>query len=488
MSTERPVYSAAAPWLYLLLSLVPASPASAQGPASPAGLPQWRLLLHAHAQTGPDGELDERWEAGIGDLQRAAALEGYDAILFTEHLVAEWEWSPPLIRTFWRYRHSRPSVSRLGTRRYFDTLAAADELVPAVTLIGGVEVAPYYRWTGSPLGGSLVMRDWQRNLLVTALADPPSYRGLPVLGLHRKATATPGGWIWLLLLIALSAGTLTALNHLRWRLTVAGLAGVLLMLWSGPPPSTPWSPYGPDPGWAPWQAVIDSVRSAGGLVLWTGVESRDDQRVSGVRILTREHPGALVGTRGWNGFGALYPEGLQAYRPGSWWDRALADYLRGGREVPPWGWGELVLHYPSQLRIKALDQVQTVLLAPDRSAPELLGALRHGRGYALWSTQEGVRMVLEEFRVRAGAGEATHGGRLPGGLPVTVRVSWGWEGGGDQPVTLRLIRDGRVAEERSGLAPGDLVFDLPGQKDPSCLRLEMRSRDHILLSNPVFLR
>lgn len=488
MSTD-PLRYRTLPLLYLALAVIVVPiPASAQGEGSAADLPRWHLLLHAHAESGPDGDLDEQWKTQLGNLQRGAALEGFDAILYVEHLIAEWEWSPPLIRAFWRFRHRRPSVSRMGARRYFDELSAADARVPAVTLIGGVEAAPYYRWTGSPLDGSLTMHHWQRNLLVTDLPSPESYLELPVLGLRREWWATPGGWLWLALLLAGLAGTLIALNLLRWRLILLGLAAIMLMLWSGPPPSTPWSPYGPDPGWAPWQALIDSVRSAGGLALWTGVESADDRTVSGIHLQTPEHPEALVQTRGWNGFGALYPEGLRVYRPGSTWDRVLDDYLQTDREAAPWGWGELVLHYPSQLQIKGFDQVQTVLLAPGRSAAELLDALRHGRGYALWTTQEGVRMALDEFLVSAGGAEATHGGRLPGGMPVTVRVSWRWEGAGDQPARLRLIRDGEVVEEREGLAPGSLTFLLPAREDPSFLRLEMRSPDHILLSNPVFLR
>ena len=488
MSTDRRRHRSIACLVIALFAVLPAGPVSAQGPGAQPDLPQWRLLLHAHADPGPDEDLGAGWQAHIEDLQLAAALEGVDAILFTEHLLAEWEWSPPLLRAFWRFRTSRPSVSRLGIERYFQTIDALDARVPALTLIGGVEVAPYYRWTGSPLTGSLVMHDWQRNLMVAGLSEPADYEDLPVLGLHRDLTATLGGWLWLLILVVIAVATLTALNHLRWRLTVVGGAGLALMLWSGPPPSTPWSPYGPDPGAAPWQAVIDSVQALEGLVLWTGVESADDRREAGVHILTPEHPEMLLATRGWDGFGALYPEGLRAYRPGMWWDRALQRHVQSGQGHPPWGWGENVLHYPSQLKIKGLTQVETVLLAPDRSRQELLDALREGRGYALWSTQEGVRMVMETFRVRSGDAAATHGGSLPGSGPVEVRVSWYWDGEGDRPVTMRLIGDGEVVAERDGLAPGTEIFRLPERARPSYVRVELKARDHILLGNPVFLR
>ena len=69
-----------------------------------------------------------------------------------------------------------------GIERYLDEIAAAQSRHPKLIILPGVEVAPYYYWTGSLLGRTLTMHNAQRNLLVLGLTKPEDYRSLPVSG------------------------------------------------------------------------------------------------------------------------------------------------------------------------------------------------------------------------------------------------------------------------------------------------------------------
>ena len=53
---------------------------------------------------------------------------------------------------------------------------------PELIIVPGIEVAPYYYWTGSIVERTLTMHNAQRNLLAFGLTKPEDYRSLPVSG------------------------------------------------------------------------------------------------------------------------------------------------------------------------------------------------------------------------------------------------------------------------------------------------------------------
>jgi len=73
--------------------------------------------------------------------------------------------------------------------RYLDEIAAVQSRHPKLIILPGVEVAPYYHWTGSLLRQTLTMHNAQRNLLVLGLTNPEDYRSLP-------ASGNPGSYIF----------------------------------------------------------------------------------------------------------------------------------------------------------------------------------------------------------------------------------------------------------------------------------------------------
>ncbi len=466
---------------------ITASPSS--GIVPPAADTTLTVLVHAHAV------FDERGPAGLEELQQAAGQAGIDAILVVETLLADWTWAPPVLRWFGGGRLRMDSVVRSGSDRYFETVAAVDRSIPEVTLVAGVEIAPYYRWSGAPWSGSLTMWDWQRNLLVFGLDGPQDYLDLPVLGLRRRTVASWRDIPWLLLVLVAAFGFLYSLNRLRVVPTLLTLTFFMVLLGSGPPPPGPFSPYARDVGLQPWQTLIDSVAVRGGVAMWSQVEARDDQRRLGglVHIRTEPHPQVLTGTSGYRMFGAIYPSTSAAQEPGREWDRALLDFLAGRRSTPVWGWGEAALHYPSQLEgpgRKRVDEVLSVIRARGPDEASILAALATGRGYSVRAAVADGRLEMLGFQAAAEGERAGSGEWLSTGHPVRVTAGWRYRGAGSPIFTGRLVRDGVVVREWTGVGEGSLVWEepAPGPVEAHFFRLEVRGRDHRLLTNPVFIR
>jgi len=443
---------------------------------------QWGVLLHSH------GALTHGWDTVVS-LQREARSNGIAAVVLTEHLIKQWNWGPPVLRELWSYRHRQPSIQRYGIERYFEKTMEVDRLVPEVTLIAGVEVAPYYHWTGVPWNRNLTMWDWQRNLLLLDLPEPAAYAKLPVLGLRRSLLQSWKDFLWLGVTAAFIVCFLLALKYLRFFRASLALIPIVLLVWSGPPPPGPYSPYRSDAGMSPYQAVIDSVSKWGGIAIWTQVESLDDDQYLWGRVHTDPHPQVLIQTQDYHGFGSIYPSTSTVHDVGHEWDQTLKAYLDGFRHNPPWGWGELALHYPEQLDTKTIWQNQTVLFAPDRSSGELLHALRKGRGYAVRATHADGRLQLDRFEAVAEGHRAYMGEWLRTSGTPQLRVVWSFTGSEPPEVTAQLIRNGEVVASKQGTPPMSLEWTPPAMEPGSRFyyRLALEGRNHRLLSNPIFV-
>jgi len=482
-SINRPGISLISGLLAVAPGLCPSLPAQSE----PVVLTEQRVLLHSHADLAGGLEMAVH-------LQQAAAARDIDAVVLTEQLLVEWQWAPPLIRRIWNYRRREPSVRTFGIERYFRRVAEYDAAVPAITLLAGVEVAPYYRWTGAPWKRDLSMWDWQRNILVFGLPSAGDYARLPVTGLRRSPVQSVHDVPWLAALIIVLLCAVRSLRARRWiPAALFGLAA-LLLLYSGPPPTQPFSIYRDTTPTGAYQALIDTVRTRGGFSMWTQVEAIDDHPYAWGLIHTEPHPQVLVETTGYAAFGSLYPATSTAQEPGREWDQALGQYLAGERTDPVWGWAEAALHYPAQLEIanpKRVDGVVSVILAPDRSPQAVLEGLRTGRGYALLAARPGGHLRLESFAITAGDRQAGMGETLTVSGPARVRIAVGFTGSEPPPVEVRLIRSGEVIFERELDPPFSFEYTDLGPREGEAAawyRLMIFSQAHRVISNPIFMR
>ena len=131
--------------------------------------------VHVHS-TASTGELT------VEALAERAEELGLDALILTDNFSLRYEYGLWPFPGILKQHVSFPSVLEYGIERYLDEVAAAQRRHPKLIILPGVEVAPYYYWTGSILERTLTMHNAQRNLLVIGLTKPDDYRSLPASG------------------------------------------------------------------------------------------------------------------------------------------------------------------------------------------------------------------------------------------------------------------------------------------------------------------
>ncbi|MGH9797498.1 MAG: hypothetical protein ACRD5D_05000, partial [Candidatus Polarisedimenticolia bacterium] len=395
---------------------------------------------------------------------------------------------------------SRPSVMRLGVRRYFEEVERAARAVPGVVLLPGVEVSPFARFRGSPLSGSLELRDWHRHALVVGLENPDHLAALPITGNRRG-----GGWsAWslaFLLPLAPLAWSVRRLARPLWRevhlggyrlrrrripagAAVLGALSAAVLIAGFPFRVERFGAVGPDPGSDPYRTFAAEVARRGGIVSWAHPEAAAAAELHGVRADTRPYP-ELVRETDAHAFGAL-PEGTERLiPPGGLWDLALRDHLEGRRPAPTFALAELDEHRAAG----AIDfrLLQTVFLVREKTGTGLLEALRAGRFYARWTPAGSPPLRLGRFTVEAaepGGAVALQGGSVR--VAATARIRLAVLGGGP-PVAVRLIRDGVVVWSDRRSPPFDHSIEERVER-PTCYRLDVEGPyPSRLLANPIFV-
>jgi hypothetical protein len=458
---------------------------------------QLLATVHVHS-TASTGELT------IEALAERAEQLGLDVLILTDNFSLRYEYGLWPLPGLLKHRVSFPSVLEYGIERYLDEIAAAQSRHSKLIILPGVEVAPYYYWTGSLLGRTLTMHNAQRNLLVLGLTKPDDYRSLPVSGNPgsykfdwRGAVngapmllVLPAVWLW-----RPFRRSGEQRSSRRTGASILIVLAVVLVANAWPLSQPAFSSYDDRLGYRPYQALIDDVRDKGGLVFWSMTEARDfHEYVAGplgtVTIKTEPHPESLLMTTGYTGFGGLYQDGRTIVKPGDLWDRLLQLPTNEQRPVPVLI-GELAFHGLSDAG-KDLNRLMTVLSVKERTVAGVLGALRSGHAYAVGDGDHHVQLRLDEFRVlcQGGTKSASVGDRLDpvGARDLMVRLSVTASDRGGHPVKVRVIRSGQVVAQLAGETP--FRVDWPDATVPPEERMTYRveiTGIAELLSNPIFV-
>lgn len=438
-----------------------------------------------------------------------ARREGIGAVILTDNFLVRFEYGLFPLRSLLKKVVEKPSARRMGLERYLRAIEAAQARFPDVILIPGVEVIPYYYWTGSISTGDLTLWDTQKNLLVVGLSRAEDYARIPAIG---NGPAFQLGWPGLvqlaLAVVAIGGGIqllrtkrvrAIQMKHFilkvpkRYRLVGWSALGVGVLLLLDGFASSELNPYRGNLGIGPYQQVIEYAESRGGAVFWSFPEARDAGgidlgRLGKVSIRTEPYPEALLQTRGYTGFGAVYPDNVTFTEPGRQWDQLLLEYSGGRRARPGWGIGEVGYHGPP----KRLGEALTTFLVPERSRKAILEALREGRMYALTPLRDH-HLVLEDFSISLEGVDhwVPMGGELEanGRAAILIRLRVSASNGREMPFTLRLIRSGKVLNVLQGKTPFEQVLTVepPEAGSREFFRIAI-TKPHRLLSNPIFVR
>ena len=458
---------------------------------------QLLATVHVHS-TASTGELT------VEALAERAEQLGLDVLILTDNFSLRYEYGLWPLPGLLKQRVSFPSVLEYGIERYLDEIAAAQSRHPKLIILPGVEVAPYYYWTGSLLGRTLTMHDAQRNLLVLGLSKPEDYRSLPASGNPGSYTfnwrgavngapmllVLPAVWLWR----PFRRGG--AQRSLRRTVACVLIVFAVALVANAWPLSQPaFSSYDDRLGYRPYQALIDDVRDKGGLVFWSMTEARDfHEYVAGplgtVTVKTEPHPEALLMTTGYTGFGGLYQDGRTIVKPGELWDQLLQLPVNGQRPIPLLI-GELAFHGLSDAG-KDLHRLVTAVWVKERTVGGVLEALRSGHAYAVGDGDHHVRLRLDEFRIvcQGGSKSASVGDRLDpvGARDLMVRLSVTASDRGNHPVKVRVIRSGQVVAQLAGETPFrlDWLDTTVPTEERMTYRVEITGSGE-LLSNPIFV-
>lgn len=458
--------------------------------------------LHSRASSGT---------LSLEELALRAEAQGIGVVILAENFELRFAYGPPSLPELFMVPKSFPSLTRSTVAGYLEEVEALNRRHTEIIFIPGIETVPHYYWSGSLLKNTLTMHDGQKNILIVGLKRPEDYQALPIQGNPGAERYGPRSLVRAspLFLVLAGLGLLFIKRERRYK--IGGFrvtkrrrpwkaAASLLLIggawaaYNAPFTVAAYSIVDKEAGFTPHQELIDHVGRLGGVTIWSYPEAKDYHvfhlPVPGpwgkFTVKTDPHPEALVGTRDYTAFGALYQDSTTAERPGRAWDRVLEQYCRGQRQKPIWGLGELGFHGSDR---KELTDVLTTFLVREPSAEEVLNALRSGRMYAAIPRGD-TGLTVKDFSLRKGTQEAIVGetiGLAPG-EQVGVHVALEGRQGASHPFEAVIVRDGKPWKELQGTTPfSTTIQDLPTPEGKCTYYRLWMERPHRLVTNPIFV-
>ena len=441
-------------------------------------------------------DLRTTYSDGAHDLNFLIDLakeRGFEVLFINDHDRMAMEYGIFPFRNIIRKREELPSINSRGAEQYFQGIKLAAQQHPEIILIPGSETAPFYYWTGSPFKGNLTAHNWERHLLIMGLENPQDYKNLPILhngfsGLYTRQLTS----LCFIFLILMLLGFIIALKRGYFRiLGIVILVNASFMLIEFHPfKSSLFDQYSGDQGYLPYQELVDYVRDKGGMTFWTHPEATAgmNARKGPITVHTPPHPEALLMTKDYTGFGAIYGTWITATEPGREWDRVLLEYCRGERNIPAWGVSTADFHEEGMAGEK-LGNYPTVFMVKKKTKGEVLTALKEGRMYACRSSDNFRRFVLDDFSVSGSlsANRAIMGKtiKLDDKPEISIKISSSDEE--NYAINVRLIRSGELINTFTGTTPFMVNFEddyvKPGKQ--IYYRLDIPG---MLVSNPIFVK
>ena len=430
----------------------------------------------------------------IEELVSKADDKGIEVLVLTDHDLVVMEYGLFPFRNLIKKREERNSVLQTGPEQYLAEIERLNKQQDSVLIIPGVQSSPFYYWSGNPLRGGLTAHDYRKELLVVGLFRSEDYYNIP--NLHggfstRYVKDHLASFALFFAAFCFSFYLIFQIGRLKIVGIVMAALSIALMVDDHPFKSSRFDPYHGNRGIAPFQELINYVRSRGGLIFWAHPESnysKNGTQMGPAKLMTKHYPDDLIESKNYTGFSAIYGDSASATKAGMHWDQILIEYCKGRRDQPVWGIAGSDFHV--EKKGVDLDTFQTIFLVKDKSRKEVLHALGRGRFYAVRNSKE-IRLSLDEFIVKDKAtgntaimGEELNSNGLPiveGQLSATDR--------GRYNVTVSIVRGGELVLSFEGETPLDFHFvDHDQWRESSFYRLDVRDKaGGQLLSNPIFV-
>ncbi|MFA5794945.1 MAG: hypothetical protein WC980_07780 [Candidatus Brocadiia bacterium] len=399
----------------------------------------------------------------VNDYVDLARKSNIGVVCITDHDNQRYQYGLWPFRWLIKKTEERASVMTFGIANYLVAINQANQSAKDVLVIDGMEVTPYYYWTGSYFQDTLTLNNRHKHLLVLGLDKAKYYQDLPTVANGKSR----------------------------------------------------FSQYDNIQTYEPYQDLINYVIKNNGLIFWAHPDSNEYREMGGVKVHTLPYSEALEATVNYTGF-AVLSEGYQKTGiPGGIWDKTLMEFCAGRRVRPAWAIGEL-----DDIGDKVLDGIQTVFLLKANSYQGVIEAMRTGKDYVVTKANNNPAMALTDFWIMAN-NKVAYSGDLIGvstkNAP-TLYVKLATAGQAEESpsskdkkgkskgtsaaangsafktmVTVKIISNGRLVQEYNQPMPAEIKYTpdvsnlQPGQM--TYYRLDiMDSNQARLISNPIFVK
>ncbi|MBL7190505.1 hypothetical protein ISS30_02330 [bacterium] len=442
----------------------------------------------------------------------------FDAIIFADHDRMTVEYGVFPLRKLLKKKETREAVDTYGFDNYIYTLDSLDRQYPNLTVIPGLEIGPYYYWTGSPISKDLALNNWHQHMMVFGLESSEDYAGIPTTSAKQrgdyywnnidwgniKLESLPGEFkidIMAALLVLLGiilffivqrkvvdfGGQMIKMRRRAYKVPAVFLIIISIAFLALDYPFKPYlySAYNPNLGEIPAQGVINYVNSKGGLVYYAHPEADADTDMGAIHMKTMPYMHLLLSTHDYTGF-AIFGEGWKFTGDiGGNWDLVLRQYCESSRDKPVWIIGES--DFEGDVELKGMREVTTYVWAQDKSRKSIMEALSAGRCYATQIFASNF-IWLDEFYIRNESGDtAISGETVKFDSTITLRMKF-TTADDHNGFEAMIIRNG----EQLATAPFDQDFQIDFTDEPppgkNYYRLWVLYRGYpTLATNPIFI-
>lgn len=421
--------------------------------------------------------------------------KGIKILIFSDSFLRRWEYGLPIFSNIFKVSIEGPSVVKYGIKRYLEEFKKLKNEFPDTLILEGVEVAPFYWWSGSFFKKNLLLNDGNRHLLVVGLKDYQDYARLPIVCNRYflpQLKDTP------YLCIAISMIILGIfLFKKRSQKKFVGLTlsamGILFLLHIFPFSASRYSPYNGQREFYPYQDLINYVRKKGGFIFWAHPEVTElvsQGQFLDINFYTPSYPEALILTSNYTGFGVNMLPGTDhnLIFAGDRWDNALISYCQGKRSQPVWAIGEA--DYRGTER--EMGAVQNIFFLSEFKVDALYEAMRRGRLYIRYYAN----ISLVDFHIEDSQNVgnfALMGDEIEVRGKPRLRINGSYSVSSFGDLRIEIIRDGKIIQEFS--LSNENAFDLEFQDDS--LKTEDKKTYYrlnffadgrlVLVTNPIFV-
>jgi hypothetical protein len=456
------------------------------------GLP-YPGIIHIHSYIS---------QGGVYPFRRLVSLaqdKGIKILVFSDTFLHHWEYGLPVLSNIFKVSTEERSVVKYGIKNYLKDLKKIRGEFPDMLILEGVEVAPFYWWSGSPFKKNLSLNDWSKHLLVIGLKSYQDYAHLPVVGNRYSMPQLKDVFSLLApaVLVILGIVLLRKRKPRRFLGFALNIAGILFLFNLLPFSASRYSPYHGQKQFFPYQDLINYVNKKGGLVFWAhpmlGEEKEFSKKFFTINFYTLAYPESLMLTSGYAGFGtdmqATTSDNL--ILAGGEWDKVLKSYCQGKSNQPVWVIGEA--DYRSGNRI---DSVQNIFFLSELNPQSAFEALRNGKLYVRSYSENSINISLHDFHIEDSQNKNKFAfmgdkvkiiGRprlcIKGDCAINPTVN----------LKVEMIRDGKIIKEFE--FTNEKTFNLEFQDDSleiygrkSYYRLNFFADGKIILvTNPIFI-